>query len=371
MTITTCKVHKLEIPAGRMIGDNGCAYSHLHLIVVRLRDRDGREGWGTWHGAARGRNLRPAEWFQDIPSEAELTADLEQAVMPVLRDRRADALVAAMPVLPVQHDLLRSTTQEAVWDLAAKQHGVPMWQYLGGQRDRLEAYGSLLDFPLGDDEAAALATSLVQRGFRTIKVKLGGTLERDLRRLQVVRQAVGPKVRLTGDANQAWTVDAAVTALATFAREGVPIAYIEDPMPPGDGSAFGELARRSGVPIAAHDYVLSPTQLEPLIAAGGVQKLRSRRWAHYARDLDQLARRSGLTATMTNSVFEIATHVAVAFPGFELVEFSDLAWNEFAPNPVRYENGCAVPPSAPGYGQEIRPADLERFHNPGRSTWRA
>jgi L-alanine-DL-glutamate epimerase-like enolase superfamily enzyme len=371
MAISSFHIHKLEFPVGRVIGDNGCAYSHLHLVVVRLRDRSGLEGWGSWHGASRGRNHRPAEWFQDLASEAELTGDFEQAVLPVLFGREAGELLRTEPSFSPKQSLLDMTVREALWDLAAKSRGLPLWRHLGGTRDRVPAYGSLLDFPLDDAEACDLARRMVARGFRTLKIKVGGTLERDVRRLRAIRAAVGPHIELTGDANQAWTVETAVVALATFAAERVPLGYIEDPLPPGDAAAFGELARRSGVPIAAHDYVLDASELEPLIATRGVQKLRSRRSPDYAIAVHELAVRHDLTVTMTNSLFETATHAAVALPRFERIEFSDIGWNEFAPHPICYEGGQALAPECLGLGQEMKPDDLERFHVPGASTWRA
>src|SRR5690606_33151988 len=96
--------------------------------------------------------------------------------------------------------------QVAVWDLAAKQAGLPLWQLLGGQRDRVPAYASGLDFHLSDAEFVELFGRADALGYSAFKIKVGHPdFARDLHRLELLRRTVRPDAKFMIDANEAWS----------------------------------------------------------------------------------------------------------------------------------------------------------------------
>lgn len=110
-----------------------------------------------------------------------------------------------------------------------------------------------------DAEDAATA---VARGFRCVKVKVGGDLDRDLCRVEAIRRAVGPDVALRVDVNQGWTEAVAREALARLVHSNLEL--VEEPV--ADLAAMRRL--RGVVPLAADEQVRGAEDLARVVAAG-------------------------------------------------------------------------------------------------------
>jgi L-alanine-DL-glutamate epimerase-like enolase superfamily enzyme len=361
---------RLEVPTGRVIGDHAVRYDSMDMVALKLVASDGVTAWGYGATPGPGTFHQTAWYLQRVVGLEELAAYFAAVWWPGLKTEAAElaprpaAVGGGAATLSYVDDAVRM----AVWDLRAKRAGLPLYRFAGGEgsRERVFAYGSLLDFPLTDDEAAQLAAGFVQRGFRALKVKVGApTVERDLRRLQVVQQAAGPGVALAVDANESWDAPTALARLRAYAGAGIQLAYLEDPLPHEDVDGFAALAREADVPIAAHDYINSIGELARLAQRGGLGRLRvNGDDLDYVRDGAALARGCGIDAIVGNSVFEYGVHGALAFPEVERVEFSDLGWNAVPLEPMRFENGYAVAPSRPGHGLDPDPGELERWSAP-------
>jgi L-alanine-DL-glutamate epimerase-like enolase superfamily enzyme len=97
----------------------------------------------------------------------------------------------------------------ALWDIRGKALNQPLWKMLGGGRRQVPAYASgTLQRSLSDGEAAQAARCLVERGFRQIKMQLGLAGEhspaKEVERARMVREMVGPGIKLMADVNQGW-----------------------------------------------------------------------------------------------------------------------------------------------------------------------
>src|SRR5215813_1139645 len=133
----------------------------------------------------------------------------------------------------------------AVWDANGKTLGQPLHRLLGGFRDRLPTYASDgLWVSLAPGELAASAKQHVAHGFGAVKLRLGreATPDLEVRRVQAVREAVGPDVRIMVDAVESWT-------LARARRTGrvlqdSSIAWLEDPVHHSDVAGLAALRRR-------------------------------------------------------------------------------------------------------------------------------
>ena len=83
----------------------------------------------------------------------------------------------------------------------------------------------------------------------------------------------------------------------------------------------------------------------------------SRAAAHLAGDF-------GIPVSLGNTILEIGVHLAASLPECLYLEFSDLAWNRLAKQPIRFESGFAIAPDRPGHGIEIDSDALEEFARP-------
>jgi L-alanine-DL-glutamate epimerase-like enolase superfamily enzyme len=223
-----------------------------------------------------------------------------------------------------------------------------------------------LDFPLSDEDAVALFRRFVDAGFTAIKVKVGHPdPRRDVRRLQIVREAVGESVEIAIDANEAWTCDEAIARIRLFADEGIRLSYVEDPLDRHDINGMRRLNATLGLDVVGHDYIEDPRHLRWLVERKAVSRLRVNADIDVALACAEIAADHRVALISENSPFEFGVHTAVAIPSFERLEFADLGWNILPKSPIRFEHGHAIAPSTPGLGLEPDPEMLKQLSRAG------
>jgi L-alanine-DL-glutamate epimerase-like enolase superfamily enzyme len=137
----------------------------------------------------------------------------------------------------------------ALWDLAGKAAGQPVWRLLGGAgRREVMAYASSLNW--GDDARAEreLAAAL-ERGFRQVKVKIGKPADAAVRRVRMLRRLAGDDVLLAVDANWIYDADEAIAVGRALADEAY--AWFEEPIHPDDHAGYRHLRRHLPIRLAA------------------------------------------------------------------------------------------------------------------------
>jgi L-Ala-D/L-Glu epimerase len=160
---------------------------------------------------------------------------------------------------------IKSAFDMALYDLAAKAAGQPLYQFLGGSKNKkLET-----DITVGIAAPALMAEQALafkQQGFRIIKVKLGKEPTEDVERVKEIRTAVGDDLLMRIDANQGWDYDGAFYALQNLAPYN--IQFCEQPMRHWNDHKLPELRKFSPIKIMADESVYDHHDAERLIAAG-------------------------------------------------------------------------------------------------------
>lgn len=144
---------------------------------------------------------------------------------------------------------IKSAFDMALYDLAAKEAGLPLYKYLGGSKREVET-----DITVGIGPADAMAERAVkfqQDGARMIKVKLGKNATDDVNRITRIRQAVGPELTIRVDANQGWSLEDAKHVLK--AMDTLNIEFCEQPMRTWYDDLLPELIQVSPVKIMADE----------------------------------------------------------------------------------------------------------------------
>ena len=123
------------------------------------------------------------------------------------------------------------------------------------------------------EAAAAAAAQAVDAGYRTLKIKAapGDTTATLVARVAAVRAAAGDGVALRLDMNGTWRLEQAVERMRALA--GFALAYVEQPLPPGDLAGAAALRGRTGVPVAADEAVDSVESARAVLAAGAADVL--------------------------------------------------------------------------------------------------
>jgi len=364
---------KLKVPTGRVIGDRSCHYESLDLLLIRLETNQGHCGWGFGETVSNGVFTVPAPWIRPMPALAQIRQDFERNVWPILEDKSPFQLSNQQPNLFAGYSYLTVAMRIALWDLMARILELPLYELLGGsaQRQKVRAYASGLDYPLPDEEAETLFRKFVQRGFTAVKVKVGKPDARqDLQRLQLIRGIVGSNVEIAIDANEAWDCDEAIKRVSLFEKEGIRLAYIEDPLPAGDVEGMARLNATIEPDVVGHDYVIEPRHLRRFMESKAFGRIRVNGDLDYARACAELSIEFQAPMIFGNSMFELNVHPALALPKVDRLEFSDLAWNLMPITPVRFEDGYGWAPKGPGHGLDPRPEILEQWNHPQESPMR-
>jgi len=159
---------------------------------------------------------------------------------------------------------IKSAFDMALYDIAAKHAGVPLYKFLGGERRVVE---SDITIGIGTPEVMAQkAIDFKASGANILKVKLGKGAETDVERIRQIRRAVGPVMRIRIDANQGWAYDEAVFALQALGKYD--IEFCEQPMRTWYDDRLPELMKLSPVKVMADESVYNHHDARKQINSG-------------------------------------------------------------------------------------------------------
>lgn len=360
MRIAAARVIPLRLRFSRPMATARGEYADRESVLLELEDPDGRVGYGE-----------AAPW----PGFATETAAAAEAVLrglaPVIEgaDLEPGESTATLARLLGDGPAARAALQGALWDLEARRAGRPLAGHLaaragptGGAALERVAVSALL---AGREPEAVREEARRARaaGHRAVKLKLGRTtVADDVARVRAVREALGPEIRLRGDANGAWSAAAALEALQAMAAFDV--EYVEQPVPADDIAGLALVRRRAAVRVAADESVASEAGLSRLIDAGAadVVVLKPAMLGGPARTL-QLARRArhaGLGVVFTHALESAvgachALHCAAAWgdpDGIHGLQTQGLFEADVAVPPAAAA-GCIAVPASPGLGIEL------------------
>jgi len=234
-----------------------------------------------------------------------------------------------------------------------------------------------------DDKLRRLLREAVDDGYRYLKLKVGGGLEDDVRRLRIAREEVGWDVNIMIDANQVWDVPEAITWVRALA-EFKPL-WIEEPTSPDD--VLGHAAIRQAVApigVATGEHGMNRVLFKQLFQAKAIDfcQLDSARLASVNEILAVYLMAKVFEVPVCPhaggvGLCELVQHLSVfdyvAVSGSlddRVTEYVDHLHEHFV-DPCLVVDGHYVLPSAPGYSAQLRDSTLEVFEYPLGSYWAA
>ncbi|MFG2357256.1 L-fuconate dehydratase [Streptomyces sp. NPDC048521] len=423
--------HDIRFPTSRELDGSDAMnpdpdYSAAY-VVLRTDAADGHEGHGYTFTIGRGNDVQVAAI--DALRHHVLGRDVDALCADpgsLFRDLIGDSQLRWLgPEKGVMHMAIGAVVN-AVWDLAARRAGAPLWQLLAdadpewlvrqidfryltdaltpeealgllrrGREGAEERRARLLErgYPayttspgwLGydDDKLSRLAAQAVADGFRQIKLKVGADLDDDIRRCRVARAVIGPDVRLAVDANQRWNVDEAIRwtkALAEFDPY-----WIEEPTSPDDVLGHAAIRRAvSPVKVATGEHVQNRVVFKQLLQAGAVDivQIDAARVAGVNENLAilLLAAKFGVPVCPHAGgvgLCELVQHLSMfdylAVSGTtedRVIEYVDHLHEHFL-DPVVVRDAHYTAPTAPGFSAALRPESVARYTFPGGTFWAA
>jgi len=331
------------------------------VVALRLRTDAGLEGIAvTFYGGKMTGSLRVA-----VEELAELTIGEDplriEAVVAKLVNGTGDSCGPGGIFT-----LALSAIDIALWDIKGKALEQPLWKLLGGHRDRVPTYASgALRRGLTDDQAQQAARTLIDKGFTEMKTQMAlpgnPTPADEVRRVRVVREAIGPDIKLMCDINQRWRPEQAIDI--GHRVEDVGLFWLEDVTAHDDYQGLARVTAALKTPIAGGEYAwgIKPFRqmlearsvdivMVDILRAGGVTQ-----WMKIA------AMAEAFNLPIVSHVMpEILVHPMAACPNGLTVEYMPWMIPLYKETP-RIEDGHLVLPTAPGLGLEFDEKVLAGF----------
>jgi L-alanine-DL-glutamate epimerase-like enolase superfamily enzyme len=334
-------------------------------ILVEVRTDAGLTGWGEAfaYGVPLAvctvveDGLAPLVVGQD-PTEIEALSDRMQRAL-MIWGRRGLAMMAL------------SGVELALWDLAGKARGVPVYALLGGlvQR-RVRAYASLPRYEAAADVARA-AAAMAERGFAAIKLH-----QTDVASVAAARDAVGPGVELMLDTNCPWTVEEAIGMARRLEPYG--LRWLEEPVwPPEDYAGLARVRGATRTSIACGENEATAFGFREITRAGAADVLQPSvtkvGGLLELKKIATLAAASNVTLVPHSFYFgpglAATLHAIASTPGVPYLEFPP---GELAPSllraPIRCVGGTVTVEDRPGLGADPDPDVIARHpYSPERA----
>ncbi len=261
-----------------------------------------------------------------------------------------------------------AAVDSALWDLKAKLLNLPLVTLLGEAQPSVEIYGSGGFTSYSTDQLQKQLAGWAEQGIKAVKMKIGREPEKDVSRVKLARQAIGPKVSLYVDANGAYSRKQALAMAEQFA--GFDVTWFEEPVTSDDLEGLHLIRDRApaGMEIAAGEYGYDLPYFQRMLDAGAVdvQQADATRCAGINEFL-----RVGALCDAAN--VPMSAHTSPSLHLHPCCALSRLRNIEYFHDHVRIEkmffDGAIEPVegrlhpdlSRPGIGLEFKKADAERY----------
>jgi L-alanine-DL-glutamate epimerase-like enolase superfamily enzyme len=262
----------------------------------------------------------------------------------------------------------------ALWDIKAQAAGEPLWRLLGGRDRTVPAYASGLDIALSDDELVKVYRTYAEHGLAAAKLKGGLDVERDRRRLALVRDVLaevnGVRPGLMLDANEAWNRKQAVRHVTELERT-LDLTWVEEPVRRWDAEGHAAVGRGIRASVATGENLTGLEQFRPLLAAGAVDVVQtSTAWGitHFLR-VATLAHAYDLPVSPIGTTPLALLHAATAVPNHLASELQDLHPPIGVSVDLHVADGAFILGDTPGLGVAVDERVIAALpHRPATAT---
>ncbi len=429
MKITGLLARDIRFPTSKTLAGSDAMHTDpdysASYVVLKTDSPEGLEGHGLTFTLGRGNELCVAAIQSLGPfvvgKELEsITADMRHFWRRITSDGQ---LRWVGPEKGVIH-LATAAVVNAIWDLYAKAVGKPVWKLLTDMTP--EELVSCIDFRyitdaltpeeaieilrknaptralreremrergypayitsagwLGypEEKIRRLCREALAKGWAHFKVKVGGEIESDVRRVAAVREEIGPERKLMLDANQVWDVNEAIAAMNRLAKFNP--WWIEEPTSPDDVLGHAAISRAiAPIGVATGEHCQNRVLFKQFFQERAIQfcQIDSCRLGGINEVLAVLlmAAKFGIAVcphaggvglceyVQHLSIFDYLA-VSATLENREL-EFADHLHEHFV-SPVMIKNGHYMAPLAPGYSASMRPESLDEYEFPHGRAW--
>jgi len=379
MKIVDLKLHVLKSPLAEPFAFSQGWVTQRSATLVEVITDEGISGWGESYS----QGLEPPEIGAAVIQHAlrPLVIGADPLNIEVLwhkmyhqtRDYgRKGSVVAGISAIDI-----------ALWDIAGKAYGVPVWRLLGGRfRERVQPYATGFYRIRGKGEANRLAEEALRHfdaGFSMMKVKLGFGVDDDIDCMTAIGKAIqGKPIRLMIDTNHAY--GRAEALRLGRALEEHDLLWYEEPVVPEDIAGYAEMREKLTMPIAGGENEHTMYGFQEFLSAGAVDiaqpDIGSCGGISAARHIIAVAQSLGVrvnphvwgSAIAQAASLQVIAAVPVAHhsifatePVLEYDRSSHPFRQDLVSEPLALQNGWVHIPEKPGLGIEVDRQVIERY----------
>jgi muconate cycloisomerase len=269
-----------------------------------------------------------------------------------------------------RNEVAKGLLDMACYDLMGKIANLPVYQLLGGKSVKKVPCAALI--PLTTvEEMIKLTEVFIAAGYKSLRIKLGKSIEDDIKIIGQIRESVGPKVRLRVDYNQAYDPSTAVRAIRAIEHFNIDIA--EQPVKISDFLGMAYVQNKVTIPLMAHESFFSETDFVNLVEMKAVRALglNTERPGGITKAIRCLnyAQLRGLSTVLHNQPLGIGTaalvHLATAkyySLGHAIEIFGDIMLeDDLILKRIPQTRGFVKAPKGPGWGVEIDQKSMDKY----------
>ena len=232
-----------------------------------------------------------------------------------------------------------------------------------------------------DEKLRSLLSESVAEGWEHFKMKVGTSIDDDMRRAAIIREEIGPNKKLMMDANQVWDVDEAIDKMQRLAEFDP--WWIEEPTSPDDVLGHAKIAKAvDPIGVATGEHCQNRVVFKQLMQAeairfcqidscrlGGVNEVLAVLLMAAKFGIPVCPHAGGVGLCEYVQHLSIFDYICVsASLEDRILEYVDHLHEHFV-DPATMKNGHYMPPERPGYSGEIKPESLDKYEFPGGEVW--
>ena len=301
-------------------------------------------------------NANPSDVTKETRQSIESFLAKAQKKLVGTPEDELDRLHQRLDAIELGNTAAKAAVDIAVFDMLSKREKKPLYEFLGGSRDRM-----MTDMTIGiesKETTVQKAVKHVRSGFKALKIKVGLDYDEDVKRVAAVRNAVGSGIQLRVDANQGYSVDTAIKFCEEM--QGLDVVVVEQPVKAEDYAGLRKVRDSVDIAVMADECVKSVLDARKVAREGIADminiKLMKSAGINDAALINRLAAAADM-CTMVGCMGEIQVSIAAGLHfalSSENVLFADLDSHfNLIDDPsegLMFEDGNLIAPQRPGIG---------------------
>ncbi|WP_212091583.1 dipeptide epimerase [Bacillus nitratireducens] len=274
---------------------------------------------------------------------------IEEAILGPIRSMLVDKDVLQFQtlLLHIQMSCIGNTSAKAAVDMAlydvyCQFHNIPLYALLGGKKEIYTDITVSVDEPL---LMAKEAKKHIEKGFQTLKIKVGKEAHLDLERIEAIRNVVPKSTTLRLDANQGWKPKEAVSIIREMENRNLNIEFVEQPVHAKDWEGLKYVKDNVQTPIMADESMFSASDALKIVQGGYADLLNIKlmkcggiREAWRIADIAEAAGVKCMVGSMMESSLSVSAvaHLAAAHPNIHYFDLDAPLWLVEEPERMTY-----------------------------------